>query len=144
MSDLRKQTCRHFNGIQHDACGAGISYASVRQGDKTPRERFPCFHLGGADICPHWQAITPEEIAQEDAEIVAIIGKLNAFASGVGRACPTCGKEVTGARLYAKSEPDIYSLYVLPCNCRQGLWEKAPAWITSVEIVPLSDEGEEV
>lgn len=139
MSDMRRQSCRHFNGIQHETCEQGIRYQDIRQDDKPFPERFPCVHLGGAAICPLWQPYTEEELAAEDAAVAAIIRKLNGFASGETHACPTCGAEVTSARIYEKSEPETFSLYVLPCNHRQGLWSKVPAWITEIEVVPVWD-----
>lgn len=63
------------------------------------------------------------------------------FASGQSHNCPECGAEVTGATLYEKREPDMYSLYVQPCNHRLGLWAKAPAWITNVKIIPDEEEA---
>jgi hypothetical protein len=42
---LRKMNvCAHFNGIQHDACDAGVSYSAVREaGTESTPFRFACF-----------------------------------------------------------------------------------------------------
>ena len=37
--NLRAGWCRHFNGIQHDACGAGVVYDALLRGGM----RLPCF-----------------------------------------------------------------------------------------------------
>lgn len=141
MTDPRTQSCRHFNGIQHDQCEAGIAYKSiVLESERFPM-RYPCTRADGLQFCPSYQPITAEEIAEQDREVAAIISKLNAFADGSDRHCPTCGAEVTGATVYEKYEPDTFSLYVQPCNHRQGLWSKVPAWITDVKVVPVSEEG---
>lgn len=82
--------------------------------------------------------LTPEE-ERIEAEIKEYIRKSYAFSSGASRECPQCGEPVTGAKLYAKIEPEVFSLYVLPCNHRLGLCAGAPAWIPSenVEVVPF-------
>lgn len=80
--------------------------------------------------------LTPEEKALE-AQIAEHVRKSNAFSKGESHTCPQCGAEVESATLYEKMEPDMFSLYVHPCNCRLGLWSAAPKWITNVKIVPL-------
>ena len=79
--------------------------------------------------------LTPEE-KERELKIADYIRKSNAFWTGESKTCPTCGEPVTAAKLYAKIEPEVFSLYVLPCDHRLGLWAGAPAWITDVEIVP--------
>lgn len=143
MSADGKNWCRHYNGTVNKVCDAGVDYDTVKQTRGKGRGwDVPCTNTALRHFCAVFAPKTPEEIA-EDKRLTEFIGKLNAFASGTSRVCPTCGAEVTGARLYAKSEPDIFSLYTLPCNCRHGLWEKAPEWITDVEIVPLRDREDE-
>lgn len=84
---------------------------------------------------------TPEEKAIS-AAIAEYVRKSNAFSSGESHACPVCGAEVTAARLYEKTEPEVFSLYALPCNCRLGLWGKAPDWITTVYLVTLEGDDD--
>lgn len=109
-------------------------------------------NTGTTNFCPHVAAgeppcaacrgdgvhETPEEKAIS-AAAAEYIRKVNAFASGENHTCPLCSTEVTGVRLYEKFEPEVFSLYALPCNCRLGLWSKAPDWITRVEFVSLDD-----
>lgn len=81
--------------------------------------------------------------AERVAYIAAYLNKINDFASGKTHACRECGAEVTSAIIYEKSEPELFSLYVEPCNHRLGLWSKVPEWITDVEVVPLDMEFDE-
>lgn len=88
--------------------------------------------------------LTPEELAQ----VTDYVQKANAFASGEHRHCPQCDAPVEGVTLYAKSEPEMFSLYVRPCDHRLGLWSAAPKWIAEaglpITVVPFSaDEMEE-
>ena len=84
--------CRHFNGIQHDACKAGIRYDTFRT---EPRTRLPCLpNVGNALIplstCKYFDAFTTEEQASIDKAFAkAIAEHLEKLASGV---CPVCGK----------------------------------------------------
>jgi hypothetical protein len=83
--------------------------------------------------------LTPEE----NNSVKEYIRKLAAFSSGESKTCPMCGESVTGATLYEKWEPELFSLYVRPCNHRLGLWGKAPDWIADVEIVPVDNDASE-
>ena len=63
----RLATCVNFNGIQHDECGAGIAYASVREKPGV----MPClppFRKGEVckTTCEKFRAHTPEEIVEQD------------------------------------------------------------------------------
>ena len=137
MADPRKSSCRHFNGIQHEQCEAGLRYKDiVLESERFPM-RYPCTRADGAAFCLLYEPIPQSEIDEQDRAVSEIIGKLNAFADGTDRRCPTCGQEVTGATIYEKFEPETFSLYTKPCNHRQGLWSKVPAWITDVTVVPV-------
>lgn len=66
--------CKHFTGIQHDACRAGVAYDSVRVA-LTPEQRaetgaktgaaFPCLAASPVDNCPSRVYPTRAEIAAE-------------------------------------------------------------------------------
>ncbi len=92
--------------------------------------------------------LTPEQ----EAAIAEYISRMTDFSLGDSKKCPMCGELITGARLYAKIEPDTYSLYVLPCDHRLGLWGGVPEWMKAdglpIEIVPsewgmVGDEDDE-
>lgn len=98
-------SCVHFNGIQHDKCGAGINIrAHVGGEDFGWAKRIPC--LGKRDgivLCGKVQMRTPAEDAAEDAafevrfahiktaraKIVQRHGKQRGVKGGIE--CPACG-----------------------------------------------------
>lgn len=68
-------SCKHFTGIQHDTCRAGVAYDSVRV-VLTPEQRaaattpsgFPCLAGSPLDNCPSRAYPTRDEIAAELVE----------------------------------------------------------------------------
>jgi len=64
MADVRVRECRHFNGIQHGTCLAGINYADVRDESVRPF-LFPCiasgFKLLSCDKREPWTRAEAEE-----------------------------------------------------------------------------------
>lgn len=82
---------------------------------------------------------------EPDNELNEYVRKSNAFGDGTDRHCPVCGGEVGSIRLYEKIEPEMFSLYVLPCDPRLGLWSRAPAWVEEagipIEVVPSMWDG---
>lgn len=62
---MRAGDCRHFTGIQHKTCDAGVAYQDVRDTSLSlDGGRFPC-HGRGSERCPKFAAVTQEE---EDAD----------------------------------------------------------------------------
>lgn len=105
--------CRHFTGIQHTECGAGVNYISVRN-NSLPLDggRFPCFGIGGG--CAKYEPHTPEELAETERQMQAAIKNLFAFQSRESDTCPHCGKQVTALRQVGRC---VYT----SCGCR--LWQ---------------------
>lgn len=68
-------TCRHFNGIQHDACEVGILYATVRDESERPF-RYPCIRPDCAVKCDRASYYTREEAEAREAEIAQILQRL--------------------------------------------------------------------
>ena len=64
-----------------------------------------------------------------EAAAVAYLTGVAAFSSGTDRTCPYCHTPIAGVRKYMKIEPDVFSLYVLPCEHRLGLWGDVPLWV---------------
>ncbi len=120
--------CRHYTGTVNPTCALGIEYNSVRDASMRPY-RYPCTDPDERHLCAQFEPWTQAEIDADNAKIAEFISKLNAFDTGETKVCPTCGAPVTGVRLYAKIEPKVFSLYILPCNHRQGLWGKVPDWV---------------
>lgn len=97
----RESWCRHYRGLMdHDACEAGVTYASIRQ--IHPQGDIPCWNPE-LTTCAKRASWTPEEIAAREAAAKAsferIVKCLNAIHEKHGKArgmranmpCPACG-----------------------------------------------------
>lgn len=84
-------------------------------------------------------SITPNPSESQDTN--ALVKRYDQFGRGEIHNCPICDTPVKEIHLYEKWEPEMFSLYVLPCNHRLGLWSAAPEW-TKAENIPaiLIDE----
>lgn len=104
--------CRHYNGLLHDTCKAGVRYEDVK-GKGDGLARFPCFKDSNcAECCTSVSFLSEEEIATEkersNQAIAAFLKELSE-----GKTCPHCHRPVekryqVGRCVYAK-----------PCGCRQ-------------------------
>jgi hypothetical protein len=100
----RGATCRHFNGLQHDTCKAGIPYESVKAGPGC----WPClppFNDGQecSAVCASKTLPTPEELDERDREVgeslVRLMKARGAIVDATGGqrrtsgeiTCPNCG-----------------------------------------------------
>jgi hypothetical protein len=88
--------CRHFIGIQHTVCEAGVKMADMRDVSQPGMARWPCitFESGKAatTVCPKRELMTKEDFDKEKAEIVAAAEKfVTAVAAGK---CPDCGAPI--------------------------------------------------
>lgn len=84
-----RDACKHFSGIQHDACKAGVRYRDVRDETKPyTAGRYPCLRRGESTPCASRQYPTAEEEAAEEAAWA------RAFAATEDGKCPTCGREL--------------------------------------------------
>ncbi len=97
--------CRHFNGIQHPTCRAGISYASM------PRP-LPCFKSSCSEACNSASFLGEQELDVKVAEHEAAI---RAFLSEMfeGVTCPHCHAPIEGRRQV------MGCIYAEPCGHRQ-------------------------
>lgn len=63
----RQKTCKHFNGVQNDACKVGVQYETVRvQG-----QGLPCLPMYQGPGCPSCAKIEFPTEAELDAEELA-------------------------------------------------------------------------
>lgn len=112
--DLRLSSCRHFNGIQHKACGAGIVLRDMRDVSQPGIARWPCLTIPGREqlhSCSQFSAYTAEEMEVEDREIAALLSQ---FGARIARGeCGQCGKPAT-------FEIAGHCKYARPCGCRIG------------------------
>jgi hypothetical protein len=86
-----RDRCRHFTGIQHDTCDAGVSYDAVRAKEGRPYAMFPCLDTGHGTNgeCAQRSFLTQSEHAAEEADMRAATNKmLDDIANG---RCHHCG-----------------------------------------------------
>lgn len=114
METLQQQLarqCRHFNGIQHGRCEAGIEYQSVIARSQPLDRRFPCLRANDeVSTCALVSPKTDEEIDAEVAEIEAVT---LAFTDAlVNDTCPHCQTKITNKRQVGRC------VYADPCGHR--------------------------
>jgi len=81
---MRKNTCVHFNGVQHACCKAGVSYQAFKG------HEIPCIKVWQSKLkgsvpkvittdakCEKYTEPTPEQIAAYDAEVQASMKKFS-------------------------------------------------------------------
>ena len=57
----KEVTCKHFNGMQHKKCDAGVTYDIAFGKEPGVFYRMPCFGAG-CITCEHYCRQTPEEL----------------------------------------------------------------------------------
>lgn len=114
MSKKKDVNCRHFTGLFHDHCQAGITYKSVQDPTRIAlHEDLPCFSSDGAARCPHYQRYTPEEIAAQQQEVVDWVTKFSEMLQGNVTTCLHCDQPVDHLEKVGRC------VYARPCGCRQ-------------------------
>lgn len=99
-----KPKCRHFNGVQHDACDAGVRYESVRDPEGRPYAALPCLDVGhgsaSASRCLHISLLTQDEHAARhqklEAEVNRVLSDLRA-----GK-CFVCGAPIEPSKIVGR------------------------------------------
>jgi hypothetical protein len=110
MKTLEEQLggwCQHFNGVDHEACKAGIAYKDVVQDGK-----FPCLKDDDCMMaCPHVIFPTVQEAAEEAARINTRVAEalLSSLARGL---CPHCHTKIEEERQVGRC------VYARPCGHR--------------------------
>jgi hypothetical protein len=90
--------CRHFTGIQHETCAAGVRYVDVRDASQPGPYRWPCIDVRGpaSTECPKRSLLTAEEHEAREREVDAIVDQaLAAIAAGK---CHECGAAIEPSR----------------------------------------------
>lgn len=95
--------CRHFTGIAHKHCKAGVQYDDVRDTQHRPY-RWPCLQLIGytpaSTDCAKRSLLSAAELAAEHAEIDAAVDKAQAaIAAGI---CYQCGNSIEPSRIVGR------------------------------------------
>lgn len=110
--------CRHFNGIDHGTCKAGVGYESVRDSSQRPYA-WPCFKSDGcSERCAQVSYLTPDEIAGKEREASAA---LEAFVNNLNNnICPHCKTPIAEKKQVGRC------VYGYPCGHRlyQGKLKK--------------------
>lgn len=113
--------CKHFNGIFHAECRAGVKYADVEVPNTSPR-LLPCFKdRGCTERCSQAVFYTPEEIAEKEREASEAIQQ---FLSNLENdICPHCEKPIQEKKQIGRC------VYGYPCGHRlyQGTLPKKEA-----------------
>lgn len=110
MTDLPAK-CRHFNGIQHSHCEAGVAYANVKDTESRPY-KFPCLAREVAGRCASVSYFTTEELQAQEDEIAQLIEQvINRRANWI---CIHCATPMTAEQQIGRC------VYAVPCGCRQS------------------------
>lgn len=103
-----RDKCRHFNGIQHKACKAGVVYKDVElHAEEHPRVRIPCadFAWLGVDVrtpdtCPARSFLTQEEHAALEAELDLAVDR--ALALNASGKCHVCEADIEPSKIVGR------------------------------------------
>jgi hypothetical protein len=100
---LYADRCRHFNGIQHDRCKAGVNYLDVRDESQPGPYRWPCLtwaDKAATTECSKRSLLTQVEHAEKEEQIVAAMAKADAdIAAGK---CHVCGAASEPSRIIGR------------------------------------------
>lgn len=87
------QKCRHFRGIQHKTCEAGVETAPLRDTSGPGMARWPCIRIASereaTTSCPSRSLLSQEEIAAEHSML------MRAMDDAIAGKCPQCGATLT-------------------------------------------------
>lgn len=110
--------CKHFNGIHHEACRAGVRYKDVEVPDSRPRQLLCFKDQGCTERCSQAVFRTPEEVAEEVEKANQAIQK---FLDNLNNdICPHCGIPIKEKKQVGRC------VYSVTCGCRlyQGKLKK--------------------
>jgi hypothetical protein len=75
--------CKHFTGIQHDVCKAGVAYKDVRD-ESTRPYGFPCFADESRNaVCAKRELTTRDEAEAEEREFQAAFARVKTCRSAI-------------------------------------------------------------
>lgn len=69
VASKRATRCRHFNGVQHDKCEAGVCYETLEASGLLPCLPWHCDSGKPVAKCDKYATYTAEEIAQQEREL---------------------------------------------------------------------------
>jgi hypothetical protein len=110
-------TCRHFTGIQHKDCRAGVNYMSVRDTSGKGMAKWPCLDKGATTTCSKRELPTEAEARATVDEREAAWGRfMDEVEQGI---CATCHVKADD---FVQVGPCIYAK---PCGHRVGQGDAA-------------------
>lgn len=90
---MRAGDCRHFTGILHKTCAAGVTYESVKDKSQPGMVRLPCIKSRPTEVvCAKFSATTKEEEADFKRQVDDSIKRM-----GRARAAVVATKQQAGA-----------------------------------------------
>jgi hypothetical protein len=92
------QKCRHFRGVQHETCLAGVDMKSVRDASQPGPYRWPCLTpLGRSPATTTCASFVAKTRAEEEAELAPLVKAVTKIDRMIGRGevVPTSGPELT-------------------------------------------------
>ena len=103
--------CKHFNGIQHINCLAGVKYSSViTPSTSQGKAKIPCLNPL-LENCSKRQMQTLQEVEEE---IQAFAKASNEFEQNIAAGiCPSCGKNL-------EPREQVGRCFYGACGCRIG------------------------
>lgn len=69
VAEKRATRCRHFNGLQHDKCEAGVCYKTLQADGLLPCLPWHCDTGKPVATCGNYGTYTAEEVAEQEREI---------------------------------------------------------------------------
>lgn len=75
---MKTGVCKHFRGIQHDTCRAGLNARDITGGEAFGwTKRMPCFATNNATaLCEKYEEPTTEELAKQEAEWERVFARM--------------------------------------------------------------------
>ena len=102
--------CKHYTGLTHDTCEAGVLYKDVKDPSDKPLG-YPCFKdKGCTHLCSQAVFLTEEEIAEKKKDIQKSLERfLENLANDI---CPHCEKLIQEKKQIGRC------VYGYPCGHR--------------------------
>lgn len=132
VAQKRATRCRHFNGVQHDNCEAGVCYKTLESSGLLPCLPWHCDTGKPVASCNKYATYNAEEIAEQEREIerslADTIAARKAIVAELARRHATGDKTVVAKPHHDSdfSETGCQSAYVagagtIPCPvCKTG------------------------
>jgi len=95
--------CRHFTGIQHKTCAAGVAYDLVRDVSESGPARWPCLETKTGrcvDNCPKRSLLSQEEHVEHYRQLDAAVDEM--LAKVAAGKCHVCGADAEPSKIVGR------------------------------------------